>query len=332
MSNQTNGRTHTFEQSALMTQGLTKSYGQVRALRGVDLKVERGEIFGFLGPNGAGKTTTIRCLLDLIRPDSGTIHVLGIDPQVNPVAVHARVGYLPGELHLDDNRTVEDSLRYFNDIRGGIAEWRYVRQLAARLALDLKQTIKNLSKGNKQKVGVVQALMHRPELLILDEPTSGLDPLMQQEVNHLITEARAEGATVFFSSHIMSEVEAIAERVAIIRQGVVVEVAKTDSLINRAMRQVHVRFKQAVDGSRLAYVPGVTVLSHDDGKGMLLQVSGEMDALVKALAAFPVSDFETHRPSLEEVFLAYYAPPQTVPQDPQRNAEPGKEVSYEEVK
>ena len=181
----------------MMTQGLRKSYGKVQALRGVDLEVRRGEIFGFLGPNGAGKTTTIRCLLDLIRPDGGTARVLGIDPQADPVAVQARSGYLPGELRLNDNLTAERQLRFFGDLRGGAADWEDVRRLAQRLELDLRRPIKNLSKGNKQKVGVVQALMHRPELLMLDEPTSGLDPLMQQEVLKLIREARAGGATVF---------------------------------------------------------------------------------------------------------------------------------------
>ncbi len=294
------------EKTALMTQGLTKSYGKVRALRGVDLEVWRGEIFGFLGPNGAGKTTTIRCLLDLIRPDSGTVRVLGRDPQTDSVAVRARTGYLPGELQLDPNMTVEGALRYLNALRGNKADWGFVRQLTERLDLPLKPPIKNLSHGNKQKVGIVQALMHRPELLLLDEPTLGLDPLMQHEVLHLITEAKENGATVFFSSHIMSEVEAVAERVAIIRKGVMVEVAEPATLINRALRRANVRFKQPVDMGSLANVPGVTVLSQDDGTSVLLEVAGEMDGLIKALAAFPVSAFETERPSLEEIFLAYY--------------------------
>ena len=291
---------------ALFTQNLTKSYGSVPALRGVDLEVRRGEIFGFLGPNGAGKTTTIRCLLDLIRPDGGTVRVLGLNPQTDPVAVRARAGYLPGELRLDDSFTVEGLLRFLNQLRGGKADWDFVRRLAERIDLDLKTPIKNLSKGNKQKVGVVQALMHRPELLLLDEPTGGLDPLVQQEVLRLIREAQADGATVFFSSHILSEVQEVAERVGIIRQGVVVEVAETATLINRAVRRARVRFRQPVDSSTLAGLPGVKVLSRDDGTGLLMQVEGEMDGLIKALAAFPVSDFETERPSLEEIFLAYY--------------------------
>jgi len=294
------------EEVALMAQGLTKSYGRVRALRGVDLEVQRGEIFGYLGPNGAGKTTTIRCMLDLIRPDGGTLRVLGIDPQADPVEVRARIGYLPGEMQLDPNMTVEGALRYFNALRGNKVDWGFARQLTERLDLPLKPVIKNLSHGNKQKVGVVQALMHRPQLLLLDEPTLGLDPLMQHETLRLITEAKANGATVFFSSHIMSEVEAVGERVAIIRRGEVVEVAEPTSLINRALRRANVRFKQPVDTSPLANVSGVTVLSQDDGTSVLLQVEGEMDSLIKALAAFPVSDFETERPSLEEIFLAYY--------------------------
>ena len=294
------------DETVLMCQALHKSYGKVRALRGVDLEVQRGEIFGFLGPNGAGKTTTIRCLLDAIRPDGGTVRVLGMDPQANPAAVQARTGYLPGELRLYDNLTAESQLRFLSDMRGTKADWGHVRRLAERLDLDLTMPIKNLSKGNKQKVGVVQALMHRPELLMLDEPTGGLDPLMQQEVLGLIREANADGATVFFSSHIMSEVQVIADRVAMLREGVVVEVAETHSLIERALIRTTVRFKQPVDGSALGNVPGVTVLSWDDHSSVTLQVKGDMDALVKALGSYPVRDLETARPSLEEVFLAYY--------------------------
>ncbi len=296
----------TRDQVVLMTQGLRKSYGHVQALRGVDLEVRRGEIFGFLGPNGAGKTTTIRCLLDLIRPDGGTARVLGIDPQADPVAVQARSGYLPGELRLNDNLTAERQLRFFSDMRGGTADWDFVRQLARRLELDLERPIKNLSKGNKQKVGVVQALMHRPELLMLDEPTGGLDPLMQQEVLGLIRQARADGATVFFSSHIMSEVQAVADRVAMIRQGKIAEVAETSALISRALRHTTVLFKEPVDWGALAALPGVTLLSHDENTSVTLQVEGDMNGLIKALGAFPVRDLETTRPSLEEVFLAYY--------------------------
>jgi ABC-2 type transport system ATP-binding protein len=294
------------QSAALLARGLSKSYGRVQALRGVELEVRRGEIFGFLGPNGAGKTTTIRCFLDLIRPSGGTVRVLDLNPQQEPVAVRARVGYLPGELHLDDNMTADSALRFFNRLRGGRAEPAFIRHLAGRLSLDLQTPIKNFSKGNKQKVGIVQALMHRPELLLLDEPTSGLDPLMQQEVLRLITEARAAGATVFFSSHALSEVQEVAERVGIIRRGVVVEVAETAALLERALRRVRVRFRQPVDAAALVGVAGVKSLALDGPAGMVLRVGGDMDALIKALAVFPVSDLETERPSLEEIFLAYY--------------------------
>lgn len=292
---------------ALIVEQLHKSFGPVAALRGVDLQVNRGEIFGFLGPNGAGKTTTIRCTLDLIHPSAGRIAVLGLDPQAQPVKVRAQTGYLPGELRLDDNLSVEGMLRFFAELRGGAVDWTHVRQMGQRLDLPLKTSIKNLSKGNKQKVGVVQALMHRPPLLLLDEPTSGLDPLMQQEVLGLIREARAAGATVFLSSHVLSEVEEVCDRVGIIRQGQVVEVAETASLINRALRQVRVRFRQPAPLDALSRLKGVRVLAWGDGMAVTLEVEGEMDLLIKALAEYPVVDFETHRPSLEEIFRSYYA-------------------------
>jgi ABC-2 type transport system ATP-binding protein len=290
----------------IITDNLVKSYGRVKALRGVNLEVRAGEIFGFLGPNGAGKTTTIRCLLDLIRPNSGTIRVFGLDPKKSPVEVRSRSGYLPGELHVEDNATVASTLRYLNGMRGNKADWGYVRNLASKLNLGLTTQIKNLSKGNKQKVGILQALMHRPELLLLDEPTFGLDPLVQQEVLKLVIEPRAEGATVFFSSHILSEVQEIADRVGIIRNGLVVEVAETETLLNRSLRRVRIRFKQTVDVQRLAKIPGVSILSEDDGQNITIQVEGEMDGLIKALASFQVIDFETEHPSLDEIFLAYY--------------------------
>lgn len=291
---------------AIQVHGLSKSYGKVRALRGIDLEVNRGEIFGFLGPNGAGKTTTIRCLLDIIRPDSGKAFLMGFDPHVEPVTVQELTGYLPGEMQFYDNLTAERQLRFFRDMRDGRIEWRYVRRLAARLDLDLKMQIKNLSRGNKQKVGVIQALMHRPKLLLLDEPTIGLDPLMQQEVLDLLREANSAGATVFFSSHIMSEVENLAMRVAIIRSGEIVEVAETESLTRRALNRLTVRFKKEVEVTELGNLPGVDILSRPDPNVVTLQVTGDMERLVQALGCLPVLDLETERPSLEEVFLTYY--------------------------
>ncbi len=291
---------------ALEVHGLTKSYGKVRALCGIDLDVKRGEIFGFLGPNGAGKTTTIRCLLDMIRPDDGEALLLGVDPQIDPVNVQSFTGYLPGEMQFYDNLTGERQLRLFHDLRNRRADWDYVHQLAVRFDLDLKTQIKNLSKGNKQKIGVIQAFMHRPELLILDEPTSGLDPLMQHEVLALIHEANTAGATIFFSSHIMSEVESVAARVAIIRAGEIVEVAETESLTRRTLNRLTVRFKQPVNAAEFNTLPEVEILSQPDPFKITLQVKGDMQSLIQVLSRMPVLDLETEHLSLEEVFMTYY--------------------------
>jgi ABC-2 type transport system ATP-binding protein len=293
--------------SAIRTAGLIKSYGAVEALRGLDFEVERGEIYGFLGPNGAGKTTTIRCLLDLIRPNGGKVEVLGMNPQEQSVEVRSKVGYLPGELRLYGYMKAGAMLRFLNGQRSAPAPWDDVRQLADRLGLDLRAPIKNLSKGNKQKLGVIQAFMHAPELLMLDEPTSGLDPLVQREVFAMIAEAQARGSTVFFSSHVLSEVEEIADRVGIIREGRLVESADPNQLINRALHTVIVRFKQPVNSERLSEVAGVRLLYAEDGMNVSLQVEGDMDALIKALGGYPIHTLETERPSLEEAFLVYYA-------------------------
>ncbi len=294
------------EKFAVYAENLTKNYGTVQALRGVNLNVRPGEIFGFLGPNGAGKTTTIRCMLDLIRPQSGILRVLGLNPQTQPVAVRRRTGYLPGELNFYGNYTARGMLNLLDKLGGSRADPAYIRELADRLQLNLKTPIKNLSKGNKQKVGIVQAFMHRPELLILDEPTQGLDPLMQREVLRLIREVQAQGATVFFSSHIISEVETLADRVGIIRQGKVVEIVAPEALRERALRHVEVRFKTPVDPQNFN-VDGLTVLETNAAADRIsLQVTGEMDTFIKLLAKFPVRDLEIERPSLEEVFLTYY--------------------------
>jgi ABC-2 type transport system ATP-binding protein len=294
------------EELAIKITDLWKAYGSVQALRGVNLDVKKGEIFGFLGPNGAGKTTTIRCMLDLIRPQQGVIEIFSIDPQKDAVAVRNLVGYLPGELNMESNLTVEGQLRYYKDLRGNKIDWEYTRKLAKRIELDLKLKIKNLSKGNKQKVGVLQALMSKPQLLLLDEPTAGLDPLMQQEVYRMLREAQAEGTTVFFSSHIIDEVETLADRVAIIREGVIVEEAEPSHLANLEIRNVRVRFIHPINMDALDEVEGVSVTSKGNGSSVQLQVEGEMDKLIKALAAYPVADLEIEHQSLEEVFLAYY--------------------------
>jgi ABC-2 type transport system ATP-binding protein len=232
--------------------------------------------------------------------------VLGLNPQAEPEAIKARVGYLPGELHVDENMTARQVFRFFNRLRGNRSDWHFIEELSERLKLELRMPIRNFSKGNKQKVGIVQALMHKPELLLLDEPTGGLDPLMQQVVLRMLDEAQDNGATVFFSSHIISEVQAIANRVAIIREGKIVEVATTADLLHRSMRQVRIRFQQPTDADELYKLPGVELVGKDDGMSVSLQVEGQMDAFIKTLAKYPVNDFETERTSLEEIFLAYY--------------------------
>ena len=294
------------ESPAIEIKNLTKSYGKFRALRGIDLEVERGEIFGFLGPNGAGKTTAIRCLLDLIRPDSGQLRVLGLDPQHDPVAVRAKAGYLPGELNLDDNLTARQALQLFGRLRGNPTDWTYVEATADRLQLALDRQIKNFSKGNKQKVGVIQAFMHRPEILLLDEPTSGLDPLMQQVVTALVLEAQSRGATIFFSSHVLSEVQEIAARVAIVRSGEIIETSNTETLIRRSFLNASFTLSEPLDPAGLESVPGVTLL-HQHDTTYHVKVVGSIGQLLEKITPLGVKTLETSRPSLEEIFLNYYS-------------------------
>ena len=291
---------------AITCQGVTKSYGSQVALRGIDLEVPVGEVFGFLGPNGAGKTTLIRCLLDMIRPDSGKLEVLGRCPQEDSVTVRAESGYLPGELNLDPSLTVGQTLSLFRRLRGGKVAPRQVDELAERLQLDQNRPVRHLSKGNKQKVGIIQAMMHEPRLLILDEPTSGLDPLMQREVLTLVREAKARGATVFFSSHVLSETEQIADRAAIVRGGEVVVCRETASLIKNALVRVDVVLERAIDRSVFDRLPNVWVMTNRRDFEFTLQVRGDLDALMQALAGHGVKRFETVPVTLEDVFLSHY--------------------------
>lgn len=293
--------------TALQLEGVHKNYGKVHALRGINLQVRQGEIFGFLGPNGAGKTTTIRCMLDLIRPNQGSIRVLGIDPQTSPQAVKSQVGYLPGDLALEGDFTPREFFKYIRRLRKNLRPWEDLLQLAERLDLDVEKKIQTLSQGNKQKVGLVQAFISRVPVLMLDEPTLGLDPLMKQEVLNIILEESEQGATVFFSSHILSEVQKIADRVGIIRKGRLVEIAQTDDLINRALTRASVQFKAPIGQSAFTGLHHVKVLRiNDDQRAYTLEIRGEMDEFIKKLAEFPVREISIHRPSLEEVFLNYY--------------------------
>ncbi len=288
----------------IRTQKLTKYDGSHRGIVDVDLSVENGEIFGFLGPNGAGKTTTIRVLLDLIRPTSGTASVFGLDSTRDAVEIHKRIGYLPGEFTLYDRLTGEQTLTYFANLRGGV-DPAYQKQLIERLDLDPSRRFKEYSKGNKQKVGLIAALQHRPELLLLDEPTSGLDPLVQQSFFELLREARDEGRTVFLSSHILSEVEKSCERVAIIRDGRIARVDRVDALRDLAAHQVELRFTGPVPASEFERIAGVSDVVQQDHV-LRMRVTGPIAPVVQAAARFPLADFVSREPSLEETFLAEY--------------------------
>ena len=283
---------------------LSKSYGTHRGIVEVDLTVEQGEVFGFLGPNGAGKTTTIRTILDLIRPTSGVARVFGIESTVDPVAIHRRTGYLPGEFALYDRLTGAQTLEYFANLRGGV-DRAYQASLVERFDLDPSRRFKEYSKGNKQKVGLVVALQHRPDLLLLDEPTAGLDPLIQQSFFGALRELIGEGRTAFLSSHILSEVEKSCDRVAIIREGRLVKVGTVDALRDLAHHQVELRFAGPVPVAEFQALAGVSDLAVDDHV-LRLRVSGPITPVVQAAARHELLDFVSREPSLEDTFLAQY--------------------------
>ena len=291
-------------QPAIRTRGLTKYYGKTRGIEKLDLAVERGEVFGFLGPNGAGKSTTINLLMGFRRPTAGTARVLGIPAGPDAVTVRRRIGYMPGELALYENMRVRDFLAYCGNLRGGVDK-DYVNELAERFTLDTSKKIKDLSKGNKQKVALVQAWMHRPDLLILDEPTSGLDPIVQQEFHELVHESRKRGVTVFLSSHVLSEVEHICDRAAIIKEGRLVALEKLASLRKRALRHIEVVFAKRPPKHVLASLAGVSK-RRLDGRTLRCNIHGPMDPLVRALGRHRVENLVIEPASLEELFFEEY--------------------------
>jgi ABC-2 type transport system ATP-binding protein len=288
----------------IQTEKLTKYYGSHRGIIDVDLEIREGEAFGFLGPNGAGKTTMIRTLLDHIRPTSGRATIFGIDTTVDPVAIHRRIGYLPGEFVLYDKLTGGQTIEYFANLRGGV-DPLYQADLVARLDVDPSRKFREYSKGNKQKIGLIIALQHRPELLLLDEPTSGLDPLIQQEFYAVIREAKAEGRTVFLSSHILSEVEKTCDRVAIIRDGRLARVDRTEALRDLAHHQVELVFSSQVPVEEFRSLAGVSDVVAEDHT-LRMRVSGSITPVVRTAARYDLADFVSREPSLEETFLAEY--------------------------
>lgn len=299
--------------AVIRTEGLVKEYGRgaarVRALDGLDLEIAQGEVFGFLGPNGAGKSTTIRVLLDQLRPTAGHAEVFGVAPRSGGPAQRARIGYLPGELAMTGRATSRELLHHLCQLRGGAGAER-IGDLAERLSLDLDRPIRGLSKGNKQKVGVIQAFLHRPELLILDEPTSGLDPLLQHEFQTMVREAMADGATVFMSSHVLSEVEVIAERVAIVRAGRIVDLDDVATLRHHAGQRVELHFAEPVDPHAFDDLDGVDDLEVADHHLTCL-LHGEPDRLLKAAARFHVTRWSAEDRELEDLFLDHYRVPVT---------------------
>jgi ABC-2 type transport system ATP-binding protein len=290
--------------SVIRTEQLTKFYGKRRGLDGLNLEVHAGEVFGFLGPNGAGKTTTIRLLLDLLRPTSGHVEVLGTDPRQGGVELRRRVGYLPGDFVVDGRQTVAEFLNFAANLRGGVDRSR-MHALAADLELDMRARIRGLSKGNRQKVGLVQAFMHQPELLILDEPTSGLDPLVQQIFLQWVRGARSEGQTVFMSSHVLSEVQQVADRAGIVRDGKLVVMEEVETLRARAMPVVEVAFDGPVPADAFRHIPGVQNLELE-GHLLRCQVTTPMDHFIKAIAGYTVVSMRSTEPNLEELFFNYY--------------------------
>ena len=293
--------------SIIETADLNKSYGSSRGIIDVDLQVSEGEVFGFLGPNGAGKTTTIRILMALLRADSGSARIAGMDTWERSVEIKRIVGYVPGEPSLDPDLTGGQILEYFAHLRGGVDQ-TYLKQLVDRFGLDTGKKFRQYSSGNKRKVVLIQAFMHRPKLLVLDEPTNGLDPLNQQEFNRLVHEAREGGASVFLSSHILSEVEQTCTRVAIIREGRIVRTGGVTELKDIRRYEITIKFANVVPLASFQGLPGVRrVEALNGGNAVRLEMEGGADPVVKAAAQYPVVSLTSYEPSLEDIFMRYYA-------------------------
>jgi ABC-2 type transport system ATP-binding protein len=289
-------------------EGLTKSYGGRRGIVDVSFAVEEGEVFGFLGPNGAGKTTTIRLLMALLRAGAGTARIAGLDCWKQSLELKRLIGYVPGEPSVDPNLTGGQVLEYFAHLRGGV-DRSYLEQLVQRFELDTSRKFRQYSTGNKRKVVLIQAFMHRPRLLILDEPTSGLDPLNQQEFDRMVKEARDEGRTVFLSSHVLSEVEQLCSQVGIIREGRLVRVGGVAEVKDIKRYEMAITFADAIPSEIFKRLDGVVdVETFDHGHAVRLTMQGPADAVIKAAARYPVVSLTSHEPSLEDMFLHYYEP------------------------
>jgi ABC-2 type transport system ATP-binding protein len=296
---------------AIRTSRLSKDYGLGRGLFDLDLEVQPQEVFGFLGPNGSGKTTTIRCLMGMIRPSSGSAHIFGLDCRRDSVAVKRKVGYLPGDVPQFGSLRGREVVAYLGGMRGG-ADSKVVRSIAERFDLDLSRRFREYSSGNKQKLGILLAFMHRPALLVLDEPTSGLDPLNQQEFYALLRESRADGATVFLSSHILSEVERVCDRVGIVRAGRLARVAQLEDLRHIRLHRVELEFAHgaAIPETKIRAAAGVEEMTVN-GHRVTCIVRGSFEPLLKVIGNAHVTDVVSTEPTLEEIFLGYYTETKT---------------------
>ena len=296
----------------IRTEGLTKFYGDVHALVDLDLEVHAGEVFGFLGPNGSGKTTTIRSLLNYVRPTRGRADIFGLDAGTDSVEIRGLVGYMPSEYEMYHNLTGAQMLRYYANLRGGVDE-DYVAELAERMKADLSRKVREYSTGNKQKICLIQAFMNKPRLLVLDEPSTGLDPLIQQELLTLIDEVRSDGRTVFLSSHTLSEVERVADRVGILRQGHLVEVERVDELVSKAIRRLDLEFRAPVDKSVFTEIPHVRSVT-STGFNVSVSYDGPIKDLLQVALDHDIVNLNSREADLEDVFLAYYRDqPEEVP-------------------
>ncbi|MGH7762538.1 MAG: ATP-binding cassette domain-containing protein [Candidatus Dormibacteraceae bacterium] len=298
-------------------ENLTKSYGSKRGIAGVTFSVEEGEVFGFLGPNGAGKTTTIRLLMALLHADRGAARIAGFDCWKQSLEIKRLIGYMPGEPALDPNLTGGQILEYFAHLRGGVDQ-AYLEQLVDRFELDISRKFRQYSTGNKRKVVLIQAFMHRPRLLILDEPTSGLDPLNQQEFDRMVKEASDEGRTVFLSSHVLSEVEKTCTRVGIIRDGSLVRMGDVAEVKAIKRYEITITFANPVPAETFKALEGVAdVETLDHGHAVRLAMQGSADAVIKAAANYPVVSLTSYEPSLEDIFLRYYEADPAPAKEPQ---------------
>ena len=290
--------------AAISLDKLTKYYGTQRGVIDLNLEVPAGIVFGYLGPNGAGKTTTMRILLDLIRPTTGSAKIFGISPQTESVDARRQIGYLPADPALYENLTGAELLTFLANLKGGVEPIK-IKLLADRLESDLSRKIGTLSHGNRQKIAIIRAFMHEPQLLILDEPTNGLDPLMQQEFVRIVKEVKSSGRTVFLSSHIIPEVEEICDRVAVIREGRLIAIDDVSVLKARSVRRLQARVAEKIPPNAFDNIEGVrnVVISEVE---VACDVSGSLDQFIKAVAKFEVLDMNIQEPTLEDEFFAMY--------------------------